>query len=64
MPDAIAARLHSAVEYAVARPEVQKMFADRNIEARASKPEELTKVIRDEMAQWGEVVKRSKIKMD
>jgi tripartite-type tricarboxylate transporter receptor subunit TctC len=64
VPDAIAARLHSAVEYAVARPEVKKLFADRHIEARASTPEELTKLIRDEMAQWGEVVKRSKIKMD
>jgi tripartite-type tricarboxylate transporter receptor subunit TctC len=64
IPDAVAAKLHAAVEFAVTRPEVQKMFADRNIEARASKPEELTKIIRDEMAQWGEVVKRSNIKMD
>ena len=39
-------------------------FADRNIETRASKPEEMAKLIRDEMAQWGEVVKRSNIRMD
>jgi tripartite-type tricarboxylate transporter receptor subunit TctC len=64
VPDAIATKLHAAVEYAVTRPEVQKMFAERNIEARASKPEELAKTIRDEMAQWGEVVKRSNVKMD
>ncbi|RYG07851.1 MAG: tripartite tricarboxylate transporter substrate binding protein [Burkholderiales bacterium] len=64
VPDAIAAKLHSAVEYAVSRPEVQKVFADRNIEARASRPDEMAKLIRDEMAQWGEVVKRSNIKMD
>ena len=64
VPDAIAAKLHSAVEYAVSRPEVQKLFADRNIEARASRPDEMAKLIRDEMAQWGEVVKRSNIKMD
>ena len=64
LPDPIAAKLHAAVDYAVARPEVQKMFADRNIEARASTPEEMGKIIRDEMAQWGEVVKRSNIKMD
>lgn len=64
VPDAIAAKLHSAVEYAVSRPELQKMFADRNIEARASRPDEMAKLIRDEMAQWGEVVKRSNIKMD
>lgn len=64
VPDAIAAKLHSAVEYAVSRPEVQKMFADRNIEARASSPEEMARLMRDETAQWGEVVKRSSIKME
>ena len=60
----IAAKLNAAVEYAVTRPDVQKLFADRNIETRASKPEEMAKLIRDEMAQWGEVVKRSNIRMD
>jgi tripartite-type tricarboxylate transporter receptor subunit TctC len=64
VPDAVADKLHSAVEYAVTRPEVQKVFADRNIEARASTPEELAEIIRDEMAQWGEVIRRSDIKMD
>jgi tripartite-type tricarboxylate transporter receptor subunit TctC len=64
LPDAIAAKLHSAVEYAVTRPEIQKMFAERNIEARASTPAEMAKTIRDEMAQWGQVVTVSKIKMD
>jgi tripartite-type tricarboxylate transporter receptor subunit TctC len=64
LPDAIAAKLHAAVEYAVTRPEVQKMFTERNIEARASTPAEMAKTIRDEMAQWGQVVTVSKIKMD
>jgi len=64
VPDAIAAKLNAAVEYAVTRPDVQKLFADRNIETRASKPEEMAKLIRDDMAQWGEVVKRSNIRMD
>ena len=63
-PDAVVAKLNAAVEYAVTRPDVQKLFADRNIETRASKPEEMAKLIRDEMAQWGEVVKRSNIRMD
>ena len=63
VPDAIAAKLNAAVEYAVTRPDVQKLFADRNIETRASKPEEMAKLIRDEMAQWGEVVKRSNIRL-
>ena len=64
IPDAVADKLHSAVEYAVARPDVQKMFAERNIEARSSRPEEMARIIREEMTQWGEVVKRSNIRMD
>jgi len=64
IPDPIAAKLHAAVEYAVTRPEVQKMFSERNIEARPSKPEEMAKIIRDEMAQWGQVVKVGQIKME
>ncbi len=64
MPDAVAAKLHEAVAYAVAKPEVQKLFTDRNVEARSSTPDELEHMIRDEMAQWGEVIKRSNIKLD
>ena len=64
VPDDVAAKIHAAVQYAVARPEVQKLFGDRNIEARSSTPQELDKIIRDEMAQWGEVVKRSNIRLD
>lgn len=64
VPDDVAAKIHAAVQSAVARPEVQKMFADRNIEARSSTPQELERVIRDEMAQWGEVVRRSDIRME
>jgi tripartite-type tricarboxylate transporter receptor subunit TctC len=64
VPDAVASKLHEAVVYAVSRPEVKKMFADRNVEARSSSPEELDRMIRDEMAQWGEVAKRANIRLD
>ncbi len=62
-PDDVVARLHKAIETAVARPEVRKMFADRNVEARSSTPEELDKLIRDETAQWGPVVRKANIQM-
>ena len=62
--DAVAAKLHEAVVFATARPEVQKMFADRHIEARSSTPQELDHMIRDEMKQWGEVAKRSNVRLD
>lgn len=62
-PDDVIARLHKAIETAVARPEVRKMFGDRNVEARSSTPEELEKTIRDEAAQWGPVVRKANIQM-
>jgi tripartite-type tricarboxylate transporter receptor subunit TctC len=52
------------VAYAVAKPEVQKLFTERNVEARSSTPAELEQLIREEMTQWGEVIKRSNIKLD
>jgi len=64
VPDAVAAKLHEAVVHATARPEVRKMFSERLIEARSSTPQELEQMIRDEMAQWGEVAKRSNIRLD
>ena len=64
VPDAVAAKLHEAVVHAVAQPEVKKMFADRNIEARSSTPEEMERMIRDEMAQWGPVAQRANIRLD
>jgi len=63
IPEDVAAKLHAAVVAAVARPEVRKLFADRNIEARSSTPEELDKIIRDETAQWGPVVRKANIQM-
>lgn len=62
VPDDISNKIHAAILKAVARPEVRKLFSDRNVEARSSTPQELDKLIRDEMAQWGPVVTRSDVK--
>ncbi|MDH0776320.1 MULTISPECIES: Bug family tripartite tricarboxylate transporter substrate binding protein [Delftia] len=62
--DAVAAKLNEAVLHAVAQPEVKKMFADRNIEARGSTPAEMERMIRDEMAQWGAVAKQADIRLE
>jgi tripartite-type tricarboxylate transporter receptor subunit TctC len=64
LPDDIVKKLNEAIVAAVSRPEVQKLCVDRNVEARSSTPEELAQVIRDEVAQWGPVVKKANIKMD
>ena len=64
LPDDIAARLNDAVRKAVERPEYQKMMTDRNVEARSGTPDELDKRIRDELAQWGAVIRKSGISLD
>ena len=60
--DDIAARMHAAIVKAVAAPELRKLFADRNVEARRCTPQEFEKLIRDEIAQWGPVVSKADIK--
>jgi tripartite-type tricarboxylate transporter receptor subunit TctC len=62
-PQDVVDRLHAAVVSAVARPEVRRMFSERNVEARSSTPQALEKLIRDEMAQWGPVVRKANIQM-
>jgi tripartite-type tricarboxylate transporter receptor subunit TctC len=62
-PDEIVAKLNAAIVGAVARPDVQKFFADRNVEARSSTPEGLAKIILDDIAQWGPVIKKGNIQM-
>jgi tripartite-type tricarboxylate transporter receptor subunit TctC len=63
IPEDVAVKLHAAVAAAVARPEVRKLFADRKVEARSSTPEELEKIIKDEVTQWGPVVRKANIQM-
>ncbi|NUZ06135.1 Bug family tripartite tricarboxylate transporter substrate binding protein [Piscinibacter koreensis] len=62
-PDEIVAKLNAAVVAAVRRPEIQKLFASRNVEARSSTPAEMEALIRDEIAQWKPVIRDSKIEM-
>ena len=62
-PDEVVAKLNAAIVAAVARPEVQKFFADRNVEARSSTPEGLGKLIQEDIAQWGPVIKKGNIQM-
>ena len=62
VPDAIVARLNAAVVAAVARPEVRKLFVDRNVEPRSSTPEQMEATIQRELQVWGPVVQRANIR--
>jgi tripartite-type tricarboxylate transporter receptor subunit TctC len=61
VPDDIAAKLSATIAKAVQRPEVRKFFLDRNVEPRGSTPEELARLIENEMAQWGPLIKKAGI---
>lgn len=62
-PDAVAERLRDALVKAVARPDYQKYLSERNAEARAITPQELTDLIRRDMQVWGDVVRKANIPM-
>jgi tripartite-type tricarboxylate transporter receptor subunit TctC len=64
VPDDIAAKLNAAIVKAVARPDVQKLFVDRNVEPRSSSPQQMEALIRSELDQWGPVIKRAGIKVE
>lgn len=60
-PDNIVKKLNRAVAAAVANPEVNKLFRDRWIEPHSSTPQELTDIIKSEVAQWKPVVQKANI---
>ena len=62
VPDDIAARLQAAIANAVARPEVRKLFIERNVEPRSSTSQEFERRIRDELELWAPVIRKADIK--
>lgn len=61
IPQPMADRLSSAIAAAVQRPEVRKFFMDRNVEPWGSTPQELSRTIEGEIAQWGPIIKKANI---
>ena len=62
VPDDIAAKLGDAIVLAVARPEVRKLFIERNVEPRSSTSQEMETIIRGELDKWGPVIQKANIK--
>jgi len=61
-PASIIAKLNKAVNESMDDPEVQKRFAALQIEALGGSPEDQRKLIQEDTARWGEVIKRAGIK--
>ncbi len=63
-PREIIARLHNAVVTALKDPQVRQRFLADGGETVGNSPEEFTKIIRDDLAKWGKVVKAAGIQPD
>ncbi|MBC5767312.1 Bug family tripartite tricarboxylate transporter substrate binding protein [Ramlibacter albus] len=61
IPDVVANKLHAAVVHALAQPDIKKMFTERNVDPRPSTPKQLEDMIKGEMNQWGQVIKKQNI---
>jgi len=61
-PKSVVSKLNAAVVSSVANPDVQKLFTRRSVEPHSSTPDELASLIKDEIAQWGQVVKGANTK--
>jgi tripartite-type tricarboxylate transporter receptor subunit TctC len=62
VPDEIVAKVNAAIVKAVARPDVRKLFTDRNVEPRSSTTEQMEATIRGELEKWAPVIKKANIK--
>jgi tripartite-type tricarboxylate transporter receptor subunit TctC len=63
-PPDIVAKLSAAVQDAYRKPQLQKEFADRGVEAVASTPEQLAALIKRDTELWGAVVKAGKVTLN
>ena len=64
LPADVVARLNTEVNKALKTPDLLKKLSDQGADVAGSTPEQFAKLIRDETARWGKVVKESGAKVD
>ncbi len=64
LPKDITARLNSEINKALQMPALRKQLNDQGADVAGSTPEAFAKLIRDDIARWGVVVKESGAKID
>ena len=62
-PEDVVKKLNAAIVAAVANPAVRRILLDRKVEPHSSTPQELEKIIQDEQALWGPVIRQADIRM-
>jgi tripartite-type tricarboxylate transporter receptor subunit TctC len=60
-PAPIVAKLNAAVNDVLKVPEMQEQYRKLGLQAGGGSPQDLAKVIKDDTARWGEVIKEAKI---
>jgi tripartite-type tricarboxylate transporter receptor subunit TctC len=64
LPKEIVAKLNSDINKALQAPDLQKKLGDQGADVAGSTPEQFAKLIRDDIARWGKIVKESGAKVD
>jgi tripartite-type tricarboxylate transporter receptor subunit TctC len=60
-PRDVIAKLHKAVQDAMASPDLKAKLAELNVDAQSSTPEALAQLLASETRRWGDVIVRAKI---
>ncbi|MDB5953539.1 tripartite tricarboxylate transporter substrate binding protein [Ramlibacter sp.] len=63
-PAPIVTKLNAAINEAVNSPEIQQNYAKQGVEADPMTAEAFGRLIKDEIAKWGEVVRKAGVKVD
>jgi len=63
-PKPIIAALNSEIVKAIATQDVRDRLAAAGVQPKSSSPEEVTAVLKSEVARWGKIVKESGVRMD
>lgn len=64
LPKDVVAKLNADINKALKDPELQKKLGDQGADVAGSTPEQFAKLIRDDIARWGKIVKESGAKVD
>ncbi len=64
LPKDVVAKLSTDINKALKDPELQKKLGDQGADVAGSTPEQFSKLIRDDIARWGKIVRESGAKID
>jgi tripartite-type tricarboxylate transporter receptor subunit TctC len=64
LPKEVVTKLNADINKALKEPDLQKKLGDQGADVAGSTPEQFGKLIRDDMARWGKIVKDSGAKVD